>query len=193
MSMVLTTIGATVLAVALEALVVFSSERFGWSDEVEHAVSHALFGSVMALLLVAALQVWPPPRATSLARAGRVLLAAGLAVFTLGQFVEGSGAFGYDGDTRVRPTVALLHDIGLVVGMVGLLVVAAGIVVALLATAAQRAGSLGIGEALAGGVVLAAIVGMFTGVLSPVAAITGIIGVVVVVLGRRLVRRPSAA
>lgn len=110
-------------------------------DEGQHAVSHLGPGIAALFLVVASRRVWPVPVAERAGRVGCRVLLVGLAIFAVGQFVEAVGAFGYRGDARVS-NVAALHDVGVLLGPIGLLTTLAGIVWSAVTAVGRRRGSL---------------------------------------------------
>lgn len=109
-------------------------------DEWQHALAHVGPGVSATFLIVAIRRLWPAPTDTA-SRAARTVLTVGLALFAAGQIVEAAGAFGYRGNTRVSG-MARLHDVGVVLTPVGLLVILAGVAAVLFVTIAARRGAL---------------------------------------------------
>ena len=130
-----TVAGALVFAVVAVQLALAAPVDQQWG----HALSHSGPAVSAAFLAVASRRLWPEPADTA-SRAARRVLAVGLVVFAAGQIVEAAGAFGYRGNTRVS-TLARLHDVGVVLSPVGLFVILAGVVSAVvIAVAAGRGG-----------------------------------------------------
>jgi len=183
----LTTLGAVVAMAALTIAVERADARYAWSGEVEHATGHLALAGPLLALTVAAVRLWPAPRPTQRARTARRLLVAGLAIVSVGQVLEVLGAFGYDGDERARPVLATAHDVGLVGGPFGMLLVVGGIALALQRSrAALGAADLAL---LAVGVV--GIAAVFIGI-PPVVGVLIIIGAGGAFIGRTMLSRASA-
>ena len=177
----LTTLGAIMAMVALSVTVERASTRYTWTDQIEHATGHAALGIPLLLLIVAAIWSWPTPRPTLAARRARMLILIGLAVITAGQFFESVGAFGYSGDTRTRPALATAHDVGIIAGPFGMLIVVGGVALML----HRPSTSLGIADAAVTGLGMIGIAGLFIGLPTP-AALLLIIGVIAISLARKL-------
>ena len=109
-------------------------------EEWQHALGHAGPGISAAFLTVAVRRLWPTPPDTP-GRAARTVLAIGLVFFALGQIVEAAGGFGYKGNTRVSGW-ARLHDVGVLLSSVALLVVLAGVAWGIFVAVARRRGAL---------------------------------------------------
>lgn len=77
------------------------------------------------LLLALIIRLWPPVSADFRSRAARSLLGFGAAAFLLGQLLEVIGAFGYDANTQTS-ALARLHEVGVLVSPIGLLLAVAG-------------------------------------------------------------------
>jgi hypothetical protein len=180
------TVALTTLA-AIVAMVVFSitaertATQYSWSDEVEHATGHAALGIPLLLLIVAALWRWPPPRPTRASRRARMLIIIGLAAVTAGQILESAGALGYSGNSRTQPALAFAHDIGIIAGPLGLLIVAGGLALVL----HRPSASLGITDVAVIGVAMIGIAGLFIGFPAP-AALLLMAGAIAIGLTRRL-------
>ncbi len=110
-------------------------------DEWQHVLSHTGPGIAALFLVAASRRMWPPPAASRPSRVSRTVLVIGLALFGVGQIVEAVGAFGYSGNTRVS-NLALVHDVGVVLSPVGLLVTLAGATASGFVTVAGRHGEL---------------------------------------------------
>ncbi len=94
-----------------------------WSHFGYHLAASILLGGIVLWS-----RRWRQPP-DELARTLRWVLLAGIAVTLIGQLLEAIGAFGY---TEDRPTNALenLHDLGVVVGPLGLVLLIFGLVAA---------------------------------------------------------------
>lgn len=134
---VATAVGAAVFAVVVAQAGLVAPI----GDEGQHAVSHLGPGIAGFLLVIASRVLWPPPADDPASRAGRTVVVAGLAIFAIGQIVEAMGAWGYRGDARVG-FLAAFHDVGVVVGPIGLLATLGGIVLSAGTAVARRRGGL---------------------------------------------------
>ena len=139
--------------------------RFNWSDEVGHATGHAALAIPTVALIAAAVRAWPPPRPTLSARRARSLIVLGMTLIAIGQGLESLGAFAYSGDDRVRPTLALAHDAGIIAGPLGMLIIAVGVAVVL----HRPSTTVGIADAAVIVVGMIGIAGLFIGIPAPLA------------------------
>ncbi|MGI8707603.1 MAG: hypothetical protein ACR2LG_05325 [Actinomycetota bacterium] len=162
------------------------------AGEAEHAAGHLAIGIPLILVAVAAVTLWAPPTA-GLGRVGRIVLVAGLSVFALGQILESVGAFGYDGYARTNPSLALLHDIGLV-GMIGMPVLTIGVILSLLAGVGRPSWTRGTTYSVvaASGLALAALTSQMFGAPLIAGALVGA-ALLVGLLGLASVRRRHPA
>lgn len=110
------------------------------SDEWQHALSHAGPGIGATFLGVAIRRLWPAPAETG-SQTSRTALTIGLVLFAVGQIVEAAGAFGYRGNTPVS-SLATLHDVGVRLTPVALLVILGGLAAAMFGAVAARRGAL---------------------------------------------------
>lgn len=135
-------IATTAVGAAVFALVVAQAGLVApIGNEGQHSVSHLGPGIAAFLLVLASRVVWPPPADDAASRRARTAVVIGLGVFAVGQIVEAIGAFGYRGNARVS-SLAALHDVGVVLGPMGLLVTLGGIVVSAGVAVARRRGGL---------------------------------------------------
>lgn len=119
---------------------------------VGHAVSHAVVGIPIAVLLGVALTRWPPPRRVAPARLGRTVTVTGLAGIVVGQALEIVGArVDEPGASALEATA---HTAGMIVSMLSVLAVAIGVILTLVATA--RASELPRWMVVAGTIVIIA-------------------------------------
>lgn len=121
-----------------------------------HAVGHSALGVPVLLLLVVAIKTWPVPAGGRRAWIARSLLLAGLSVFGGGLLIEAIGAFGYnDADQQVNG-LAVLHDIGVFLGPLGIVLSIAGAITSVGVAVAARRGAAG-SRYVTAAVVLAAV------------------------------------
>jgi hypothetical protein len=132
-----TTVGVLLLGIVL----LFIAARLPLGSEGEHFAGHFSVGVTVLLLLLAVLWAWPRPSSDQMRSMARRILAAGLALFGIGQLVEGVGAFGFRGNDQVN-FLATVHDLALV-GLVGVPIALAG---ALLWVMLALAARLGVGR-----------------------------------------------
>lgn len=131
----------TISALALAIVVMVIASAFPLSGEGRHAVGHVAPGVAALFLAVAVRNVWSPPRPARASRVARMILWVGLLLFGTGQIVEGVGAFGYSGYARVN-SLAVSHDLGVMIGLVGLLLALTSAVFSGFTALATRRGSL---------------------------------------------------
>jgi hypothetical protein len=129
-----TTVGVLLLGFVLS----FIAARLPLGREGEHFAGHFSVGVTVSLLLLAVLWAWPRPSADQMGSMARRVLVAGLALFGIGQLVEGVGAFGLRGDDRVN-FLATAHDLGLV-GFVGVPIALVGALLWVMLAVAARLG-----------------------------------------------------
>jgi hypothetical protein len=115
-----TTVGVLLLGVVLSLI----AARLPLGTEGEHFAGHFSVGVTVLLLLLTVLWVWPQPSPEQMRSIARRVLVAGLALFGIGQLLEGVGAFGYRGNDQVN-FLATVHNLALV-GVVGLPIALAG-------------------------------------------------------------------
>lgn len=89
------------------------------------------------VLFVLAVLYWPAPFPRAVARAARLVLAAGFAMFALAQGVEAVGAFDLDGG-QAAPWLDDLHGAAMYPGTVGILLTIFGALSSLLTAAAAK-------------------------------------------------------
>lgn len=160
---------STAAVVAATVALAFLLSRLGLPDPWNHAVFHALVGGAALALFALSVWRWPRPLPHRAARQARIVLIVGLAVLGLGQGLEGAGAFGFRGDAESIPRLAQLHDIGLIIGTVGLLLAMLGGLLTVVVRVAARYDRLNskwlkVGMAMAvAGVVLFVIGGLIFG------------------------------
>jgi hypothetical protein len=130
---------SSLTAIVVGVLLLMALGATGLDDPAAHLLSHLAFGLPALALLVVALKTWPPPFDDRYGRPARRTLLVGLAVTTLGQIVEGTGAFGFDGNKRIN-ALATAHDVGIVIGTLGLLVLMLGIGLSVVIAIARRIG-----------------------------------------------------
>lgn len=126
------------LAVVVTAFALgWSFSRLGLRDPWDHAGSHAV-GTIASVALIVLLG-WkdrsrdrPKP-----VRLARMVLLVGLGAFAVGQVLEFAGAFGA-GDTGLRARIEVLHDLGILIGVPGLLVTMLGALLSALMWVAAR-------------------------------------------------------
>jgi hypothetical protein len=92
-----TTVGVLLLGVVLSLI----AARLPLGTEGEHFAGHFSVGVTVLLLLLTVLWVWPQPSPEQMRSIARRVLVAGLALFGIGQLLEGVGAFGYRGNDQV--------------------------------------------------------------------------------------------
>lgn len=130
---------SALIALAAVVMLTIVANAFALEDPWAHLSSH-LAGAVPVLaLVVVAWRAWPPPVADRYGRPTRAIVVVGLLVGGLAQLLEGLGAFGFDGNDRIG-WLAGLHDVGLGVGVLGLLILMFGIGLAVLVGLARRMG-----------------------------------------------------
>ncbi len=110
-------------------------------DEWQHAVSHLGPGIAALFLIVASRLAWPTAPDNRLSRVARRVLVTGVAIFATGQIVEAAGAFGYSGNARVS-SISRLHDVGVLLSPVGLLVTLAGLTSSVFVGVSRRRGAV---------------------------------------------------
>jgi hypothetical protein len=160
------------------------ADRYVLSSDAEHAIGHAVLAVPLLALLGASLWFWPAPRPFPSAERARRVIVGGLGIVCTGQVLEATGALAYDGDERVWPALAILHDLGVVGGPLGLLVVGCGIALAMRApSSAPRALDL-----VTGGLALVGVASIFVG-LTPVVGLLAMLGSLALVLARWRARR----
>ncbi|HVF19193.1 MAG TPA: hypothetical protein VNA14_03010 [Mycobacteriales bacterium] len=92
------------------------------SDDASHSSLHLNVAVPGAVLLGHALATWSSPGHARAAVISRRVLLIGIAVVTVGQFIEAVGAFGrWD-----RPALNRAHDVGVLIGPIGVIVVLTG-------------------------------------------------------------------
>ena len=143
--------GAVILAAVLVALWL----ALPLSGRSEHAVSHLALGVPVALLVVLAVKTWPAPVSGLPASLARKLLLVGLAFLGGGQLIEAIGAFGYD-DYDVRNGLAVFHEMGVLIGPLGIVLTMAGAIASFGVALAARRGAAG-SHYVSAAVVLAAV------------------------------------
>lgn len=129
---------STVAVVAAFVLLGLLLSRLGLPDPWNHAALHAVFGGAALALFALIRSRWPAPLPHPAARPVRMVLMVGLAVLSLGQGLEGAGAFGFRGDAEFIPGLAQMHDIGLIIGTVGLLLAMLGGLLTVVVSVAAR-------------------------------------------------------
>jgi hypothetical protein len=173
-------VGGTVATmVALTLALDVASTQYTLSSEAEHASGHAVLAMPLLSLIGFALWRWPAPRPRPGAVRARGVIVGGLGIVCAGQLLEAIGAWAFDGDARVRPTLAILHDLGIVVGPLGLLVVGCGITLAMRSPTALGASDLAIG-----GLALVGVISVFVG-LTPVVGVLAILSSIALLVARR--------
>ena len=113
-------------AMALAAGIVAATVAVG--EAVDHAVSHLVTGLACLAIYVALAALWHPQAGSGKASfRGMALLV--LAIGGFGSFVESLGGAGYDAANLERriPTLASLHDVGVLLAPVALLAVPIGL------------------------------------------------------------------
>jgi hypothetical protein len=156
-----TTLRRHPIATAIAAAVVFAVLLLVlWlalplSGNNDHAVGHFVLGVPILLLMVLAVRTWPAPNGRAAVIARNVLL-AGLGLWGGGLMIEGIGAYGYDGNDRTSG-LAVLHDLGVVIGPFGLVLTMAGAITSVGVDLAARRGAAG-SRYFTAAVVLAAVV-----------------------------------
>jgi hypothetical protein len=141
----------TAIAICLAQLVL--SQFLASGEAAGHAVFHALvaLGTLLPALGIA----WRWPEAGLASRAP----ALGLFAFAVAQLVESLGAFGYGPDNAERINgMVVLHDLGLGLTAVGMVVALAGIVVGIAVAANRRPGPARL--VIAGGAGLLGVLGV---------------------------------
>ncbi len=184
----LTTLAAVVAMVVLSVAVASAAATYGWSSEIEHTAGHTALAVPLLVLVVAAVRLWPAPRPTLSARRARLLIVAGLAVVSLGQLCEALGAFGYADDERTHPLLATLHDIGVLVGPVGLLVVTVGVAL----TLHRSSRGVGVADVAIVGLGVVGIAGLFFGIPVPLAVVLVVGAVAITIVRTKRSRRVAA-
>jgi hypothetical protein len=107
----------------------------------DHAAGHLAFGIPVVLLLVLAVKTWPVPSAGRAALVARNLLLAGLALFVGSLLIEAVGAYGVDDrDTRING-LAVVHDVAVFIGPLGIALTIAGVITSIGVALAARRGA----------------------------------------------------
>jgi hypothetical protein len=113
----------------------------GWAlplgDNTSHAASHLAVGVPSAILFVLAVAIWPSPRQGRAGSLTRIGLLLGLGLFSMASLAEAVGAFGFD-QYRRTSDLTVLHDVGVAVGPIGLLLTLAATIVSVGVAAAAR-------------------------------------------------------
>lgn len=105
---------------------------------VDHGVGHLTLGVLLLLLFLLAMR-WPALAPGRAAHAVRIMLLLGLAFFGIGTVVEAIGPFGYEDDgLGAVNNLAALHDFGVLIGPLGLVLTMAGTVMSVGALLAGR-------------------------------------------------------
>ncbi len=112
----------------------------GWriQDEAGHAASHLVVG-LPALLLLFSSPRWRQPAPGRGGSVARKLAVTGLGLLAGGQLLEAIGAFGFEGYVRQYQWLATLHDISMVLGPPGLLLLLLGGILTAVLRMKQRA------------------------------------------------------
>jgi hypothetical protein len=87
----------------------------------DHARMHAMTAAVSALVAFGIAAHWP---AAGLAAAAPT---AGFAMYAFAQVIESVGAFGYDTVRETRNDLAIAHDIGMGLTLIGMFAIVAGV------------------------------------------------------------------
>lgn len=121
-------------ATAVAAVVVAVGDARG------HAVGHLVTGLACLGLFIALASMWHPDPHSGLGTF-RTLALAFLALGAAGSFVESLGAAGYDAANAERriPSLASLHDIGVVFGPIAFVAVPVGVVTCLVLVTVRAA------------------------------------------------------
>jgi hypothetical protein len=99
-----------------------------------HALFHGLFAVLVLGVAIGIRALSPTGGLTTAAPA------AGLAVFVIPQIVESFGAYGYSPDNATRNSLAVIHDLGQGLSVIGLVAAVLGIAVGIWAAARARSG-----------------------------------------------------
>lgn len=156
---------ASLAVVAASGALDLLLSRLGLGDPWDHAPGHAVMAVAAVLLLVLVNWRWPRPLAHPASRMARLVLMVGLGTLGLGQALESAGAFGFSGNRQIS-RLATLHDFGLNVGVVGLLLTMLGAVLTAIVGVAARYNLLGtkwltVGVGIAVAAVILFIIGAF--------------------------------
>jgi hypothetical protein len=182
---IVASVGGTLATMVILTLILAGADaRYALSSEAEHAIGHTVLALPLLALIGASLWLWPAPRPRPEAVRARRIIISGLGIVCAGQVLEASGALAFDGDTRVRPTLAILHDLGVVGGPLGLLVVGCGIALAMRSPTA----GLGALDLAIGGLSVVGVASIFVG-LTPVVGVLAVLGALALVIIRHRARR----
>lgn len=128
------------VGVAAGAVVALLAARFATHDPWSHSVGHLILWLPAAILLYAALRLWPPAPAVRVAELARKTLIVGLIVLAAGGVSESIGAFGYTGNER--NALALVHDVGVLLSPLGILGTMLGVGLSIAVALGSRFGFL---------------------------------------------------
>jgi hypothetical protein len=120
-------VAGVLVAMALVAGIVAATVAVG--EAVGHATGHLVTGLACLGIYAGIATLWHPPPGTGKASfRGMALLV--LAIGAFGSFVESLGGAGYDAANVERrlPTLASLHDVGVILAPVGLLAIPIGLI-----------------------------------------------------------------
>ena len=134
----------TALSLALFAVAMVSAVNVFAASEAGHAYPHLAGGTIAVLLAVATMRLGRP-RGSRMASAARGVLVAGLLLFGGGELLESVGALGWEtlGSApweyyRIKySTLAILHDSIMIVMFIAMPILALGVLLTLLPTAAR--------------------------------------------------------
>ena len=126
---------------------------------VGHGISHAVAALPFAVVVVAALRWWLPPRRTSPGPLARVVVVLGLSGFVVGQLLEIVGS--RVDEPNATPAEALAHTAGQVVTNLSLVTMVAGGVLALVAASREDALPKWLAAVVAAGVIAMLLFMMF--------------------------------
>lgn len=178
---IVASIGGTLVAMVILTLTLASADaRYALSSEAEHAIGHAVLALPLLALIGASLWLWPTPRPLPGAIRGRRVIIGGLTIVCAGQMLEASGAFAFNGNERVQPTLAILHDLGVVGGPLGLLIIGCGIAMAVRPPTA----GLGALDLVIGALAVVGVASIFVG-LTPVVGVLAIFSALALVIVRK--------
>lgn len=125
----------------------------GWLGDpsaADHCRFHAISAFVSALVATAISVRW------SRTGIGAWAPTLGFALYAAAQIVESVGALGYDTIRETRGDLALAHDVGLSLTLLGMLAIVAGLAVALAVASARQRGAARVVVGVAAVVVLGA-------------------------------------